>query len=99
MSRVRASLLAAVVVLVTAAGFIPVQAATGPPAATRDIACARGSHPESMQGRAPMRDYKTGRAAIGYMCNATEVSHIGDSGGYRTYRYVDSQHHVCGFYD
>jgi hypothetical protein len=91
--------LAAVALILITGGSPRVQAAAGPPAPTRDIACARGSHPESMQGRAPARDYRTGRAALGYTCNATQVSHIGDSGGYRVYRYVDAQHHVCGFYD
>src|SRR5581483_5534867 len=99
MLRGRRLLMLVVAVLLAGGGAVPVSAAGGPPKPTRDIACAVGSHPESMQGRAPARDYRTGRAALGYTCNATQVSHIGDSGGYRTYRYVDSPHHVCGFYD
>jgi hypothetical protein len=63
------------------------------------MACHRDDHPEKTQGRAPKKDYDSGRAALGYTCNATELAHIGDSGGYRTYRYVDAAHHVCAFFD
>ena len=95
----RLSVVAVVILVAATGGALPVGAAAGPPRATRDIACAAGSRPESMQGRAPSRDYKTGRAALGYTCNTRELAHIADSGGYRTYRYVDSQHHVCAFFD
>jgi len=52
-----------------------------------------------MQGRVPAADYTSGRAALGYTCNTSERAHIGDSGGYRVYRYTDAHGHVCAFYD
>jgi hypothetical protein len=65
-----------------------------------DGKCGPGSRPEtSWQGRVPAKDYTDGRAAKGYTCNTELVSHFGDSGGYRTARYVDSKGHVCAFYD
>jgi hypothetical protein len=67
---------------------------------TPDGKCGPGSHPEtSWQGRVPAKDYTSGRAAKGYTCNTTEVSHFGNSGGYRVARYVDTHGHVCAFYD
>lgn len=61
---------------------------------------------ETTQGRVPAADHASGRAAQGYSCNASEVSHVGSqdqgtgaSGGYRVYRYVDTAGHVCAFYD
>jgi hypothetical protein len=62
--------------------------------------CGPGSMPEtSWQGRVPERDFTSGRAAKGYTCNTTEVSHFGISGGYRVARYVDTHGHTCAFYD
>jgi len=69
--------------------------------------CGDNAHPEITQGRVPLADYASGRAAEGYNCNATQVSHVGSSangtgasGGYRVYRYTrDAGHHVCAFYD
>jgi hypothetical protein len=66
---------------------------------TPGIACDKASLPEKVQGRAPIEDVATGRAAKGYTCNATEISHIGKSGGYRVERYVDKAGHECAFYD
>jgi hypothetical protein len=66
---------------------------------TPGIACDKGSLPEKMQGRAPIEDVATGRAAKGYTCNATEVSHYGKSGGYRVERYVDKAGHECAYWD
>src|SRR5438046_2834143 len=37
---------------------------------TPDIACDEGSRPEKVQGKAPKADYASGRAAMGYYCNA-----------------------------
>jgi hypothetical protein len=67
--------------------------------ATPDRRCDVGSMPEKTQGRAPLADYASGRAAKGYFCNAREVSHFGSTGGYRVARYVDKAGHVCAFYD
>ena len=69
------------------------------PPATPDAPCGPGSMPEKTQGRVPAADYDNGRAAKGYFCNAREVSHIGDTGGFKTFRYVDEHQHVCAFYD
>ncbi|HET7667933.1 MAG TPA: hypothetical protein VFK56_18075 [Mycobacterium sp.] len=67
---------------------------------TPEAKCGPGSKPEtSWQGRVPAKDFDSGRAAKGYTCNTEEVSHYGDSGGYRVARYVDKHGHTCAFYD
>jgi hypothetical protein len=80
-----------------------VNSASGAPAVyagpTPGIGCDSGSLPEKTQGRAPLADVATGRAAKGYTCNATEISHFGKTGGYRVERYVDKAGHECGYYD
>jgi hypothetical protein len=89
----------------TSGGAVVVARATAPPAApsdsaTPDLACDAGSMPETTQGRAPLADYTSGRAADGYYCNAREVGHIGGTvGGYRVERYVDPAGHECAYWD
>ena len=61
--------------------------------------CDPGSRPEKIQGRVPAADYKSGRAAKGYFCNARQIAHYGTSGGFRVERYVDKAGHECAFYD
>ena len=62
--------------------------------------CGPGSKPETdIQGRAPRRDYDSGRVKQGYTCNARLVDHQGHSGGFKTFRYVDPAGHQCLFYD
>jgi hypothetical protein len=62
--------------------------------------CANGDRPETgIQGRVPKADFDSGRAALGYTCNATVLAHFGTNGGFRVARYVDRAHHVCAFYD
>lgn len=62
--------------------------------------CGPASTPESgRQGRVPAADYATGRAALGYTCNARFVGHFGKNGGFRVERYVDESGHECAFYD
>ena len=79
----------------SASGRPPIYA--GP---TPGIACDSASLPEKTQGRAPIEDVASGRAAKGYLCNATEISHLGGNhGGYRVERYVDKQGHECAFWD
>jgi LVIVD repeat len=66
-----------------------------PLVATPAVACGPGSHPEpGVQGRVP-----AGTADNGAWCNVTLLSHQGTSGGFKVYRYVDSQGHECAFYD
>jgi hypothetical protein len=75
-------------------------AAAAEPPATPRAHCGPGSRPETgRQGRVPLADYSNGRAAKGYYCNAEQVSHIGSTGGFKTFRYVDKHQHVCAFYD
>src|SRR3954449_1162359 len=70
------------------------------PPATPRAHCGPGSLPETgRQGRVPLADYNSGRAAKGYTCNAKQISHIGSTGGFKTFRYVDRTGRVCGFYD
>ena len=66
---------------------------------TPDLSCGAGDHPETTQGRTPLTDFKDGRSNQGYTCNASLVSHLGSSGGFRVYRYVDTAGHVCAFFD
>ena len=78
----------------------PGTTATTVAGATPGTPCGPGSLPETgRQGRVPMADYTSGRAAKGYSCNAQQVSHTGNSGGFRTWRYQDATGHVCAFYD
>ena len=74
-------------------------AAPAGPAATPGIACDKGSLPEKTQGRAPYTDVASGRYARGYRCNAIQISHYGQTGGYRVERYVDKAGHECAYYD
>ena len=68
--------------------------------ATPQAPCNDASRPEtSTQGRVPASDYTSGRAARGYTCNATQVTHHGGAGGFKVFRYVDRAGHVCGYYD
>ena len=62
--------------------------------------CDRGSLPEGgRQGRVPLADYTSGRAAKGYTCNTRVVARSGNSGGYRVERYHDKAGHDCAYYD
>ena len=73
---------------------------------TPGLTCGTGDLPEATQGRVPHTDFESGRAAQGYTCNASKVAQVGSQdqgtggvGGYRVFRYVDSQSQVCAFYD
>lgn len=67
---------------------------------TPQTACGAGSRPETdRQGRVPLRDYENGRAARGYTCNATDVGHEGDGGGFQVHRFVDKAGHECAYFD
>lgn len=75
-------------------------------AATPGLPCRAGDNPEVVQGRAPLADYASGRAALGYTCNASELAHLGadgngtaGQGGFRVHRYTDPAGHVCAYYD
>jgi hypothetical protein len=60
------------------------------PAVPRAV-CGPGSNPEpGLQGRA---------VAAGSTCNTEQVSHFGESGGYKVERFVDQAGHECAFYD
>ena len=61
--------------------------------------CDPGSKPEEIQGKAPLADFESGRAAEGYYCNARMVSHFGTSGGFRVERYVDEAGNECAYWD
>ena len=70
--------------------------ATAVPRAT----CGPGSMPETgVQGRVSDTDMASGRAAKGYTCNTTFLSHIGKTGGYRVHRYIDPAGHECAYFD
>lgn len=87
--------------LVVARGDTPIH--PGPvPKAT----CRAGDLAETgLQGRVSRADVESGRAFQGYNCNTDRIGTFGHtgipggSGGYRTYRYVDSAGRECGYYD
>ena len=69
-------------------------------APTPQAPCGPGAKPETdIQGRVPQKDFDDGRAAEGYRCNTRQVSHQGSTGGFKVWRYRDSQGHVCAYYD
>ncbi|MCA1833444.1 MAG: hypothetical protein LC750_12090 [Actinobacteria bacterium] len=77
--------------------------------ATPTVDCSNDPLHESTQGRTPLADYAGGtssRAAQGYSCNAEQLAFVGADdgstgghGGYRVYRYVDSNGNICAFFD
>jgi hypothetical protein len=93
---------AAALLLAGAGGGLSGASAAVPtvPPATPDAPCGPGSKPETgTQGRVSTADVMSGRAAQGYTCNTQVVSHYGRTGGFKTFRYVDTAGHVCAFYD
>ena len=79
----------------------PLQHDDGPPLASVPPAvCGPGSHPlDGEQGRVPMAAVMSPAAANGWTCNVTVLGHNPTPGGFRTWRYVDTNGHVCAFYD
>ncbi|HWG93619.1 MAG TPA: hypothetical protein VNU66_05285 [Mycobacteriales bacterium] len=68
--------------------------------ATPRAECGPGSNPETgRQGRVPAAEYVDGRAREGYTCNAEQVGHLGESGGFQVHRYVDAAGRECAFFD
>lgn len=84
-------------------GLVPQTAIVAAPAAsttpTPQLPCRSGALSERRQGRVPLADYESGRADLGYQCNAELVGHYGVSGGYQVHRYVDDAGRECAFYD
>lgn len=91
------ALLAAAALVVFSA---PAQA-SGPDAypPTPQVPCEAGSLEESTQGRVPLAEVNSGRAAKGYTCNAKQLGQFGVTGGFRVESYVDKAGRVCGYYD
>jgi hypothetical protein len=77
----------------------PAQAAGDAYGPTPQVPCEPGSLEESTQGRVPTAEVDSGRAALGYHCNSTELSHFGKTGGFRVESYTDAAGHICGYYD
>src|SRR2546421_9613000 len=79
----------------------PVQQNAEPPLhASPRAVCEPGSNPlDGMQGRVSASALSSPRALHGYTCNLTLIAHQGSSGGFKVFRYIDQQHHVCAFYD
>jgi hypothetical protein len=72
-----------------------VRRAEPPLVATALAKCGPGSRPQpGVDGRVP-----AGSGVNGLWCNMAEVAHQGTSGGFKVFRYVDQQGHVCAFYD
>lgn len=71
-----------------------------PLAATPQARCRPGSNPlRGQEGRVPASALNSRAGAHGYTCNLSLVSHQGDFGGYKVWRYIDRAGHVCAFYD
>ncbi len=87
---------AILLLLVTPTGIAQAADAFPP---TPGVPCDAGSLPETTQGRVPLADVTSGRAAKGYTCNTRELAHFGVSGGYRVESYVDKAGHICAYYD
>ena len=81
--------------------MVPVQHNPEPPLqASPRAVCGPGSHPlAGVQGRVPAAALKAPAAKHGYTCNLTEISHQGQTGGFKVLRYIDRHGHVCAFYD
>ena len=47
----------------------------------------------------PKAEVDNGRAAKGYRCNTTMVSHFLATGGFQVHRYVDKAGHDCAIFD
>jgi hypothetical protein len=72
-----------------------VQRAEPPLTATPLVPCGPGARAEpGVDGRVP-----AGSGTQGLWCNTQLIAHQGSSGGFKVFRYVDQQGHVCGFYD
>jgi hypothetical protein len=95
--------LRAIVVLCLTTVFVHPSAVAAPetdPAPAPRAVCGPGSRPEpGRQGRVTQQDVESGRAAKGFTCNAELVSHFGEAGGYKVFRYVDKAGHECAFFD
>ena len=66
-----------------------------PPRPVPRAQCDKDSKPEpDVQGRVP-----AGSASDGLWCNVSVISHQGVSGGFKTFRYTDTQGRECAFYD
>jgi hypothetical protein len=62
--------------------------------------CGPDDHPETgMQGEVTAADHASGYSDVPFTCNATMVSHVGTSGGYKVERYTDAAGHDCAYYD
>jgi hypothetical protein len=74
----------------------PVMMRAQPPqVATPRAVCGPGARPEpGIQGRVP-----AGADPRGFQCNLELIGHSGQSGGFKTLRYVDRAGHECAFYD
>ncbi|HVE73785.1 MAG TPA: hypothetical protein VNA30_01655 [Mycobacteriales bacterium] len=98
-ARLRLVVLSVALAGVAAASVSALGAPPKQPPPVPSLACAPGSLPEQVQGRAPLADVATGRYAKGYTCNVQEISRFGTIGGFRVERYVDLSGNECAFYD
>jgi hypothetical protein len=86
-------------------GVTPPQAKLQDPAqpsltATPSAPCQSDSHPlAGVEGRVPASALFSAQGRKGFTCNLSLVSHYGSSGGYKVWRYIDQEGHVCAFYD
>jgi hypothetical protein len=72
-----------------------------PLAAAPRASCGAGSKPlaDPVQGRVSQEDIDSPQAAEGWTCNLKRVADFPTPGGFRVWRYVDRNKHVCAFYD
>ncbi|MDQ6914184.1 MAG: hypothetical protein M3155_00045 [Actinomycetota bacterium] len=74
----------------------PISQPPEPPLTATPLApCGPGSREQpGVDGRVP-----AGTATDGFNCNVTLLGHQGTEGGFKVFRYFDSQGHECAFYD
>jgi hypothetical protein len=80
----------------------PVQHNAEPPlTAVAPPSCGAGSHPDpaTPDGRVPASVDAQADADGGFTCNLSVIAHQGHSGGFKVWRYFDSQGHECAYYD
>jgi hypothetical protein len=79
----------------------PVQSGAAPAlVAAPPARCDASSKPDPspVDGRVPASAIP-GAENGGYTCNLTVIAHQGHSGGFKVWRYFDSQGHECAYYD
>ncbi len=83
-----------------AATQTPIMLSDPPLKPTPRAACNANSRPlAGTQGRVPAEAINSPEADQGWTCNLTPIGHYRTPGGWRVWRYTDTQNRTCAFYD